>query len=200
MSETPVAPKTALERLEALEQNVNSLSTELNKVVNFLQRINQGFADNAQVIQRNNEIFGDRLKSTAQLAEFLAETVTATVGVLKDKQLVSDPELVSKVTEIREEKKREVEENLIKAGFVKESEVSTKSSLVVGRSEINGKTVSAREHFDVASMESEVQPKFLGIKVGDVVQFDEGLKIEVLRVLETVSGQEPNDEGDTVNG
>jgi hypothetical protein len=195
MSDTQTAPKSALERLEQLEAESAALRADVNKVADVLGKIHQAFLTSHQALERNSQISANKLDSTATLAEFLAETATALVSLLQERQVISDSDMVSKVNQLKEDKKKEHEENLIKGGFLTEGEIASVNSVVVGRSANSaGVVLAPREHFDISRIEGDNQTKFIGSKVGDVLEFDGGFNITVLRVLDAVFEEEQTEE------
>lgn len=155
--------KTASQRIDELEQALMSL---------------YGTADN----------MARDLSMAKEAIKLLGNKLDSVVKAISRGENITD-EVISKImVENNVEELKQKTNNLVGKGMLEVSEEVTLTSFVVGR-EINedGIVMNPRMQFVLSTINSEVQKKFLGAKVGQLIEVQEGKwQFEIIEIYNIV--------------
>lgn len=176
MSKQEVKPK-ASERLSAIESALILFDGNIHKTakrVGELEMINFN-------LSRENEILKDAL-------QLLNEKQLAMIALINEQKPLTDENLNEKVTVLKEAVLKEKLDNEVKNGNITPTDVVSDNSVLVGR-ELNkeGVVENPRLQFLVGRLVDELKDKFIGKKVGDLIEGEEGkLDIEISEIYDFV--------------
>lgn len=167
----------ASERLSAIEQSLLGFDSNIQKTA---QRVGELELMNFQ-LSRENEILKDAL-------QLLNEKQLAMIALLNEGKTLSDENINDKVTLLKEAALKEKLDNEVKAGNIEATDVVSDNSVLVGRELTkDGVVENPRIQFLVGRLVEELQSKFLGKKVGDLIEGEEGkLDIEITEIYNFV--------------
>lgn len=132
-------------------------------------------------IARENEILKDAL-------QLLHEKLDAVISLQNNGLPLNDTNINETVIKMKENSLKEKIDEALKAGSITTADVISDDSLVVSR-ELNkeGRVENPRLQFIVGRLVDELKSKFVGKKVGDLVQGEENkLDIEIMEIYDLV--------------
>lgn len=158
------------EKLEALSEQSSATARRVGEMELILYNI-----------ARENEILKDAL-------QLLHEKLDAVITLQNRELPLSDANINEAVVEMKVNSLKERVEEMLQQGSIKPVDVVGEDSLIVSR-ELNkeGKVENPRLQFLVGRLIDELKSKFVGKKVGDLVQGEENkLDIEIMEVYDLV--------------
>jgi hypothetical protein len=132
-------------------------------------------------LSRENEILKDAL-------QLLHEKLDAVITLQNRGLTLSDDNINQIVVELKENELKQRVTTMIERGTIKASEVVGEDSLIVSRElSKEGKVENPRLQFLVGRLVDELKSKFVGKKVGDLIQGEDNkLDIEIMEVYDLV--------------
>lgn len=132
-------------------------------------------------LSRENEILKDAL-------QLLHEKLDAVIALQNRGLPLSDDNINQIVVELKENELKQRVDDMLERGTIKSSEVVGEDSLIVSRElSKEGKVENPRLQFLVGRLIDELKNKFVGKKIGDLIQGDDNkLDIEIMEIYDLV--------------
>lgn len=130
-------------------------------------------------LSRENEILKDAL-------QLLHEKLESVVALVNEGRSLSNENINEKVVMLKEQALKDKVQNLVDAGQIKAAEEATDNSLIVAR-ELNkdGTVENPRIQFLTSRLIEELQNKFVGKKVGELIKGDGNkLDLEIMEIYD----------------
>jgi hypothetical protein len=130
-------------------------------------------------LSRENEILKDAL-------QLLHEKLESVIVLVNEGRTLSNQNINEKVVLLKEQALKDKVQQMVDAGQIKEAEEATDNSLIVAR-ELNkdGTVENPRIQFLTSRLIEELQNKFVGKKVGELVKADEDkLDLEIMEIYD----------------
>lgn len=130
-------------------------------------------------LSRENEILKDAL-------QLIHEKLESVVALSNEGKALTNDNINEKVVLLKEQALKDRVKQMVDAGQIKASEEATDNSLIVAR-ELNkdGTVENPRIQFLTARLSPELQEKFVGKKVGELVKSEEDkLDLEIMEIYD----------------
>lgn len=146
-------------------------------------------------LSRENEILRDAL-------QLIHEKLDAVISLQSSGQALTDENINETVVKLKEASLKEKVDEMLNQGIIQNTDVVGDDSLIVSR-ELNkeGKVENPRLQFLVGRLVDQLKSKFIGKKVGDLIQGDgDKLDIEIMEIYNLVPKSiDPNNDLPTEN-
>lgn len=175
MSANEVKKPKASERLSSLEMVVTNIDSNLAATSRRVGELELLLFN----LSRENEILKDAL-------QLLNEKQLSIISLNNEGKPLTDDNINSKVVDLKEAALKERLNVELRAGNIKESNVISENSVLVGR-ELNqeGVVENPRIQFLVGRLIPELKNKFIDKKVGDLIKGNDGkFDIEIMEIYD----------------
>ena len=193
---TEEQPKTALERLDTMEQLLNGLVRDSVATVEHISKLETNLGEALMsVVKEVTLIKRQQLPKLDSGLKELGQYVGAIERVLKNNTVLSRDTVTEALIANAVESMVAQIKGLLEAKIIQPAEVTTPSSLVVFRElDQGGKVVNPRGQFGLDTLDKKYLDLFVGKKVSDVISVVPERSLEIMEIYELVAKKD-----DTVN-